>query len=121
MTWVWRQSKGTISHSGIVHGHGYSGNGLGKNNPAAQDEHGVGPAPRGLWTIGEPHVSPNTGAYTMDLTPAPGTDTEGRTALKIHGDSINHPGEASHGCIILSRQMREAIWKCGDHQLEVKA
>lgn len=119
--WTWDQSAGTMSLDGEMRGHGYAGNGLGKNNPEAQGIQGVGPVPCGLWAIGAPRLSANTGPYTMDLTPAPGTDTLGRSAFRIHGDSINHPGTASHGCIILSRVMREAIWNSSDHELTVVA
>lgn len=119
--WVWDQSAGTISRDGEVQGRGYAGNGMGKNNPADQAIEGVGPVPQGLWTIGTPRNSPTTGPFTMDLDPAPGTNTLGRSAFRIHGDSLNHPGMASHGCIILSRPMREAIWNSGDQDLTVIA
>jgi hypothetical protein len=51
--------------------------------------------------------------------PDPGTETFGRGEFRIHGDSIAHPGTASHGCIILPRAVRDAIWRSGDRALEV--
>jgi hypothetical protein len=80
---------------------------------------GVGPIPRGKWRMAGVKDSPNTGPYTIVLEPLPGTDTCGRADFRIHGDSIANPGTASHGCIILARPQREAIWRSGDHMLEV--
>jgi hypothetical protein len=37
----------------------------------------------------------------------------------IHGDSINHPGDASEGCVVLSRAVRQTIAASGDTDLEV--
>jgi hypothetical protein len=36
-----------------------------------------------------------------------------RSGFLIHGDSFSHPGDASDGCIILSRPEREAIVRTG--------
>jgi hypothetical protein len=55
----------------------------------------------------------------MALIPKEGTDTFGRSGFLIHGDSVAMPGTASHGCIILSRDLREQISASGDNQLEV--
>jgi hypothetical protein len=49
----------------------------------------------------------------------PGTVTYGRTDFRIHGDSIQHPGQASNGCIILKKSIREKIICSGDTELEV--
>ena len=117
--WIWDQSAGTMSRNGKVVATGYAGHDYGKNNPKAQDVKGIGPVPRGRWSIGAPRTSPNTGPYTMSLTPMQGTDPLGRSAFRIHGDSISAPGTASHGCIILPRAVRQAIWNSGDHILEV--
>lgn len=121
MTWQWDQAKGLLSRDGVPAGRGYSGAELGRNNPDMQDAQGVGPIPRGAWTIeGVEHGGP-TGPYTLILAPAALTDTEGRSQFRIHGDSIAHPGTASHGCIILPHVTREAIWQSGDKDLEVIA
>lgn len=118
MAWTWDQSAGTISREGFT-AQGYAGHEWGKNNPAAEAAPGIGPVPVGNWAIGTPHDSPTTGKFTMNLTPEAGTDTLGRSAFRIHGDSIDHPGEASHGCIILPRPVREQIWNSGDRDLVV--
>lgn len=96
---------------------GYSGHAEGRNNPALEAEPSIGPIPRGLYTIGPPHASPNTGPYTMDLGPV-GHDALGRSLLRIHGDSANH--DASHGCIVIpGRINRERIWIGEDHEVTV--
>lgn len=119
MPYIWDQSAGELRRNGVVLAHGYSGAALGKNNPAMQAAVGVGPIPRGEWLMTAMNDSPNTGPRTIVLEPKPGTDTQGRSAFRIHGDSIAHPGQASHGCIILPRAAREQIWKSGDRVLEV--
>lgn len=53
------------------------------------------------------------------LPPEPGTQTFGRTAFRIHGDSISNPGTASEGCIILPPNIRIMIIQSGDTDLKV--
>lgn len=104
-------------------GTGYSGmdipTAMGKNNPAMQDVPDVGPIPEGLWKIGSAFDSQIHGPVCMRLTPAHGTDTFGRSGFLIHGDSFEHPGEASEGCIVLGRMLRLAIVGSGDDLLQV--
>jgi hypothetical protein len=123
--WRWDQSAGELSRDGKFVSRGYSGHGRGKNNPALQGVVGVGPIPAGRWRIGAPYDSDRVGRYALRLEAVdakPGDDVEertGRGAFRIHGDSVSAPGTASHGCIILPRAVREAIWKSGDRDLEV--
>lgn len=98
---------------------GYSGFGDWKNNPEAQKMKGLGPIPCGQYHIGAAYDSPNTGPMTLPLEALPGTDTFGRGDFKIHGDSRIHPGAASHGCIILPRNVREWVNKGEQKTLEV--
>jgi hypothetical protein len=121
MAWTWDQSKGELLHDGVFIANGYSGAELGKNNPAMQAARGVGPIPRGQWTMTGVENGGPTGPFTIVLSPCTATDTCGRSAFRIHGDSIAHPGTASHGCIILPRAIRERIWDSLDHVLEVVA
>jgi hypothetical protein len=80
----------------------------------------VGPIPRGDWKIvGEPFDDPEHGPFCLRLEPQPGTSTLGRSGFLIHGDSIEHPGCASKGCIIQSRSIREQIWLSGDYLVSV--
>jgi hypothetical protein len=94
-------------------GVGYSGSQSrgGKNDPSKQCVKDTGPIPRGRYTIGAPVVGPSP--YSLPLTPDPSNDMCGRSGFLIHGDSISHPGNASDGCIILTRPEREAIVKTG--------
>lgn len=122
--WTYRQKTGElVDATGRVAGVGYSGHGLGRNNPDDQGMHSVGPIPRGDWLIAEdPPPRPKIGAhgpYVMHLVPKSGTDTLGRGGFLIHGDSISLPGTASLGCIVMARPVRELIWESGDRDLRV--
>ena len=121
MCWEYSQSTGILTHNGSHIATGYSGHGAGKNNPGMQEVANVGPCPQGHYTIGPPRDSPHVGPYAMPLTPVPGTETFGRAAFMIHGDSIVHPGTASEGCIILLRDAREQIVASQDEELVVTA
>jgi hypothetical protein len=120
---TYSQSTGKLTDdNGMLWGVGYSGFGDDKNQPASQEKPGLGPIPQGRWSIGAPHDDAEVGAFAMRLLPGPNTATYGRSAFLIHGDSIVHPGRASHGCIILARSVRERIDKDNpDRILEVIA
>lgn len=104
----------------VFHDRGYSGKGIGKNNPAMDNVANVGPIPRGRYTIAEliEHTDAH-GPYVLRLEPDPANDMHGRSGFLIHGDSEAHPGEASEGCIILPRPVREKIWTSGIRTLLV--
>lgn len=81
-----------------------------------------GPIPPGTYKIGSAHLSPKSGPLTMNLTPGPGNVTYDRSGFEIHGDSVEHPGQASHGCIVASHAARlkiEAARASGDDILTV--
>jgi len=126
--WQYKISTGELSLNGVFRGTGYSGKddgdnvpepGEGKNDPTKVTERGIGPLPPGKYKIGLPHHHPTAGPVTMRLHPQPGTETFGRSGFLIHPDSINAPGTASHGCIVLSRLLRLAIADGGDEDLNV--
>ena len=119
MTWRYDQESGIITLNDKFVSAGYAGAGDGKNNPAMQDVHNVGPLPRGDYTIGEPCDTKTHGPYVLHLTPAAENEMCGRSGFLIHGDSVVHPGTASEGCIILPRPVRERIWSSGDTALTV--
>lgn len=107
---IYSQASGKLTdENDEVWGYGYSGHGEGKNNPALEGQQDVGPIPRGRWRVGPPYDSPRTGPYTLGLTAMAGTATFGRADFRIHGDSKDAPGTASHGCIILAHDVRERI------------
>ena len=120
--WVFKQSTGELFHDGEVMAMGYSGRDNGKNCPDMQSVHDVGPIPCGMWHI--VYLLSTTvdhGPYVLTLTPAKETNTFGRSGFLIHGESIAAPGTASHGCIILPRIVREAVWNSNDRDLGVIA
>src|SRR5687767_7547919 len=125
MSWRYRQKHGALSRvdrdgTEVVVGHGYSGRNEGLNNPDMQDVPNVGPIPRGRWTIGAPYDSERIGPFALPLLPDPDTETFGRSAFRIHGDRrLGPPKSASHGCVILSRDLRELIWDSSDTDFEV--
>lgn len=118
MAWQYNQRTGQLSRNGQNIAVGYSGSGAGRNNPAMERVSNVGPIPQGRYNVGAPHPHPTKGPVTMALTPV-GHNAQGRTNFLIHGDSIQHPGHASEGCIILDRATRQAIAVSGDTVLEV--
>lgn len=117
--WTYEQATGMLVHDGELVGVGYSGHGEGKNNADYENVPDVGPIPRGDYEIVEPRDTETHGPYVMPLAPTPSTETFGRDGFLIHGDSIEHPGQASLGCIILTREIRNRIWLSGDHVLAV--
>lgn len=102
-------------------GTGYSGNGVGKNNPDYQTVHDVGPIPVGQYTILAPIDTVSHGPYVMELVPDPENEMWGRAGFLLHGDSLEHPGNASKGCPVAVRAVREAIWGDPEHRLKVAA
>jgi hypothetical protein len=118
--WTYHQKSGALhDKTGHLVSTGYSGHGEGKNNPAMQHVPSVGPIPRGLWKMEEPYDSGKVGPFAIPLTPLPETETFGRSAFRVHGDSKSEPGSASHGCIIQPRIVRNQMWESGDRLLEV--
>ena len=118
--WTYAQKTGELQQDGKHVATGYSGAGGGKNNPNMQAVPNVGPIPQGDWTIvGPPVNTPDHGPYVLKLQPSAETNTFGRSGFLMHGNSIESPGCASHGCVILPRPVREQVWNSGDMQLEV--
>jgi hypothetical protein len=122
MTWSYTQGTGALSHSGAHVATGYSGNTTGLNNPDEQDRIGVGPVPRGDYTIGLPHRPiGHLGPLALPLFPAPSNEMPGRCGFFIHGDNRKMNHTASNGCIILARTARQAIIDSHDNKLVVVA
>ena len=120
MSWVYYQRSGKLYLNDSPIAAGYSGFGAGKNNPSAQEQVGVGPIPCGAYVIGDALAEdPPHGPLVMRLSPYPETQTFGRSGFLVHGDSVESPGAASHGCIILPRPVRERIAGWPDRLLMV--
>jgi hypothetical protein len=118
MPWQYNQQTGRLTRNGHVVGVGYSGRGVGRNNPVMEIIQSVGPIPRGRYKIGPQHKHRSKGSVTMALTPI-GHTAQGRTHFLIHGDSTHHPGDASEGCIVRNHVIRQTIAASGDTDLEV--
>ena len=123
MSWTYRQNSGAlVNPTGSVIAFGYSGHAEGVNNAALQETRDIGPIPCGGWTLGAPADHPALGPYAIPLAADAMTDTFGRSGFFVHGDlkdAASHPHEASHGCVILPRLIRMAMWTSGDHRLQV--
>jgi hypothetical protein len=118
--WTFVQRTGAIFHDGQPKGAGYSGCGAGKNNPAMQADKDVGPIPRGLYTIASLiNSDPVCGQYVLVLVPDPANEMFGREGFRWHGDSLEHPGQASRGCIVSSGSLRIEAWESTDHNLQI--
>lgn len=119
MAWIYQQYSGDLYHDDklIYHG-GYSGRGIHKNNPVSESIRGEGPIPRGTYYIGGHTTS--KGPMTIILEPNNGNNMYGRDLFRIHGDSREHPGEASEGCIIIGPEARREIINSIDKLLIVE-
>lgn len=110
-----------VGYAGYDDGDGIPEPDEGKNDPSKQAVQNVGPVPVGDYTIGEP-FSTDTRPFAMRLNPKPGTNTFGRSGFLIHGDGYGKAaGTKSHGCIVVPRIVRWAIWGSGDRDLRVVA
>jgi hypothetical protein len=124
MTWTFEQSTGQmLDPAGAVVATGYAGgncgkNPEGKNNPQMQFMRCVGPLPQGVYTMGTPVAQSHLGPFAIPLTPAPDNVMQGRGSFFIHGDTTPS-GNASEGCIIMPRAIRQAMWDSGDHVVTV--
>lgn len=118
--WTYEQGSGKLFHNDVFVAMGYSGApGECKNNPDKQDEHNLGPIPRGRYQICDLHDTDTHGPYVLRLNPAPDNEMCGRAGFLMHGDSVKNPGTASQGCIIQARAVREQVWNSGDRDLVV--
>jgi hypothetical protein len=113
-------STGEVTRDGTWIGVGYSGQPTCKNDPEKCSVVNEGPIPPGRYIIGSPRDTDTHGPFVLPLTPSADNEMFGRSGFLIHGDSLKHPGTASHGCIILSRAVRETINRNDDRELVVE-
>lgn len=116
---IYKQRTGRLLRGDKLIAVGYSGAGAGKNDPLAQHLPNVGPIPQGAYWITEWRDTKDHGPHVLPLAPVTGTELYGRSGFLIHGDSVSTPGTASHGCIIVPRDVREGITAAHDHLLLV--
>lgn len=117
---TYNQSNGELRKGSTYLGTGWSGREEGYNNSSMQDKHDIGPIPKGLYHMSPPATDPKLGPYAIRLTPDSGNKMFGRSGFFIHGASIAHPSESSHGCIILPYSLRIDCWEFSeDKNIEV--
>lgn len=120
VSWTADLASGELRLNGILAGSFYSGHPPHVNDVDATNIRDLGPIPLGWWTIsGPPFDDPEHGPYCLRLTPDKDTIVFGRSGFLIHGDSKEHPRQASKGCVIAPRNVRERIYQSGDVRLEV--
>lgn len=119
--WKYEQKTGRLFDlNAALVGTGWSGQGIGKNNPDAQNIPNIGPLPRGVYTIGQPYHHPKLGPLTMNLTPDPANEMESRADFRIHGAAPAPDTEtSSEGCIIQYHPVRQQVANSQDNQLQV--
>ena len=117
MVWIYNNRTGKIYLNGEYIATGYSGKGIGLNNPGFEFKTDVGPIPAGWYRIGVPHDKENN-KHVLDLTPI-NHSSLGRSGFQIHGDNTAGNNTASKGCIILKRHIREMIANSGYNVLYV--
>ena len=90
-------------------GKGYSGHPPYVNAQEAEALKARGPIPRGRYRVVLLGDLVRFGPMVLALTPLKGTELFGRSGFLIHGDNSYGNNSASHGCIILSRGIRDGI------------
>ena len=123
MAWTYAQKTGILSHNGQTVATGYAGgecgrSPIGKNNPAMQNVPKVGPLPCGKYTFGTPVPQSHLGSFAIPLQPSPYNEMFGRSDFYCHGDTTPS-GNASEGCVIVPRAIRNAMAASPDQELEV--
>lgn len=96
----------------------------GRNNPAMQAVHNIGPLPQGWYTLDEPITHPHLGPLAFPLIPDPANEMFGRGGFFIHGASSADPLNSSEGCIIMPHDVRARLaelFDAGTTRLEVVA
>ena len=120
--WTYQILNGVILNpQGSWMGTGYAGLGEDKDQPADEAVKGQGPLPEGIYTMGTMRDDPVMGRDVIPLTPDPANEMHGRSGFYIHGDSVQHPGMASHGCIVTAHPTRISMNDSDDRTLKVMA
>jgi hypothetical protein len=123
--WRYEQKTGRLLHNDACVATGYAGgncgkNPEGKNNPESQEISKIGPLPQGKYTFGTPVAQSHLGPFAIPLIPDSGNEMFGRSSFYVHGDTTPS-GNASEGCIIMPRPIREQVSSSPDNDLEVVA
>ena len=113
---TYSQSTGALTvGTNTLFAKGYSGHGLGLNNPVMQDVIGVGPIPQGDYVLGAFFDDlGGKGPVVCHLYPASSNRMFNRAGFMIHGDNEEMNHTASDGCIILNFNVRLFLSKHSD-------
>ncbi len=122
----YKQTTGELfDANGSLMATGYAGgncgkNPEGKNNPAMQNAEKIGPLPEGVYAFGQPILQSHLGPFAIPLPLVPDASNVmfGRKDFFCHGDTTPS-GNASQGCIIMPRLIRDKLWTSSDHAVEV--
>ena len=132
MTWAYESSTGKLRNAaGALIATGYAGGNEGKNpegvnNPAMQDQRGIGPLPFGpqadgspnMFTFGEPVEHSQLGPFAIPLIPDPANTMFGRSDFYCHGDTTPS-GNASMGCVIMPLYIRKILAASADNCIAI--
>jgi len=119
MNWKYEQKTGKLyDPQGNFVAKGYAGGNCGKNpeginNADMQGVKSVGPLPVGVYTRGAVVLQSHLGPFAIPLVPDKDNDMLGRGGFFMHGDTTPS-GNASEGCIIMLRAIRELFYKSTD-------
>lgn len=122
MAWTYNVRLKTFKHNGAYRLSAlYPGAPGYKDNPTHECVKDLGPIPKGKYKIvGIPFTHERAGKFTLRLESDKSNNMCGRNGFLIHGESRDHPGEASNGCIVLEPDFRKAIWNSMDKELIVE-
>lgn len=110
MWWTFEIPTGRyFDPSGAYISTGYAGFGAGKDNVADESIADIGPLPENLYAFGDWYTDPEKGPLVTHLTPVGDGEMYGRSGMMVHGDSIEHPGQASLGCCVADHPTRLAM------------
>jgi hypothetical protein len=122
--WIFEQSTGKLYRpDGSLAATGYAGGNCGKNpegvnNPSLQSVPTIGPLPVNDYTPGTPVPQSHLGPFAIPLIPTGTGDMFGRGHFYMHGDTTPS-GNASEGCIIMPRAVRNEFYNSVDNKLSV--
>lgn len=128
MSWVYRQIGKLYTPDGEPSAHKwYSGHGEYANVPFDEDKPGLGPIPRGSYTMTAMLRATHMGPVAIHLIPDEDTKARiiafGRDPMSFyaHDDTAAHDHLASEGCLVCvdGTVGVESLWNSGDRSLLV--
>lgn len=122
MNWLYVQRTGHLYRpDGSLLTTAYAGHGAGVNQPALQDQIGIGPLPTGLYTIGTNRPGTHMGPIAIALLPDAANQMHGRAEFYCHLDTRTRDHSASAGCIVMGVGPLAQIAQARGQKIEVVA